>query len=114
MKNRRNVFLRIEVKASCYYERVCLPGTLVPSATKAMAVTESLSPTEHPKAEATSPMMAVRTPIHTIDITKQSQPPNRSTSVEEKICPTPPRTKKEEKEKGREYLFVSRNHLSYI
>ena len=71
---------------SWYYERVCLPGTLVPSATNhrdgitAMVVTESLSPTEHPKAEATSPTMAVRTPIHTIDITKHSQAPNRSTS----------------------------------
>lgn len=55
-----------------------LPGTLVPNATKAMAVTESLSPTEQPKAEATSPMTAVRMPIQTIDITKQSQPPIRS------------------------------------
>lgn len=56
-----------------------LPGTLVPSATKAMAVTESFSPTEQPKEEATSPITAVSTPIQTIDITKQSQPPIRST-----------------------------------
>jgi len=55
-----------------------LPGTDVPSATKAMAVTESLSPTEQPKALATSPMTAVSTPIQMMEMVKQSQPPIRS------------------------------------
>ncbi len=76
-----------------------LPGTLVPSATKAMAVTESLSPTEQPKAEATSPMTAVRIPIHTIDITKQSQPPNRSTVVEREKWRNPQGNKKKKRRK---------------
>ena len=50
----------------------------MPRATKAMAVTESLRPTEHPKAPATSPIMAVRTPIQVIEMVKASQPPHRS------------------------------------
>lgn len=50
----------------------------MPRATKAMAVTESLSPTEQPKAEETSPMIAVRTPINIMDMQKQSHPFIRS------------------------------------
>ena len=50
----------------------------MPRATNATAVTESSSPTEHPKAEATSPMTAVSIPIHIMATMKQSQPPNRS------------------------------------
>lgn len=46
---------------NCEADKV--PGKLVPIATIVMAVTESLSPTEHPKWEATSPMMAVIKPI---------------------------------------------------
>jgi len=49
---------------------VVLPGTLVPRATKATAVTASLRPTVQPKWDATSPMMAVRQPIPHIEITK--------------------------------------------
>lgn len=48
------------------------PGTLVPNATKTIAVTESLIPKVHPKCEATSPIIAVTTPIANIDTTKQT------------------------------------------
>ncbi len=52
-----------------------LPGILVPSATKTIAVTESLMPKVQPKCDATSPMIAVTTPIENIDITKHKYPP---------------------------------------
>lgn len=51
------------------------PGILVPRATKTMAVTESLMPKVQPKCDATSPIMAVTTPIDRIDTTKQRYPP---------------------------------------
>jgi hypothetical protein len=50
-----------------------------------MAVTESLSPTEQPKAEETSPMTAVRTPINIMDTTKHSHPFIRSTGDDVQI-----------------------------
>lgn len=55
-----------------------LPGTLVPRATKQIAVTVSLIPRVHPKCEATSPMTAVTTPMQKIDITKHKYPPQIS------------------------------------
>ena len=48
-----------------------VPGTLVPSATKAMALTESFKKMKHPKWLATSPMTAVQTPIMAMEMTKQ-------------------------------------------
>lgn len=51
-----------------------LPGRLVPRATKVVAVTASVSPTQHPNEEARSPIMAVRNPIAIIDTMKHSQP----------------------------------------
>lgn len=47
-----------------------IPGILVPSATKTIAVTESLIPSVQPKCDATSPITAVTTPIQKIDTTK--------------------------------------------
>lgn len=55
-----------------------LPGILVPRATKIMAVTESLMPSVQPKWDATSPMMAVTTPMQKMDTTKQRYPPDMS------------------------------------
>lgn len=49
-----------------------LPGILVPSATKTIAVTESLMPNVQPKCDATSPITAVTTPMQKIDTTKQT------------------------------------------
>ena len=46
-----------------------LPGTEVPRATKAMALTESLRKMKQPKWPATSPMMAVQNPIAPMDAT---------------------------------------------
>jgi len=51
-----------------------LPGTLVPNATNASAVTASFNPIVHPKCEAKSPIIAVKTPIIVIESTKQTQP----------------------------------------
>ena len=68
--------LRVGVLLACL--KLVLPGTEVPSATKAMAVTESLSPTEQPNALDTSPIIAVNTPIQVMEMQKQSQPPIRS------------------------------------
>lgn len=48
------------------------PGTLVPSATNTIAVTESLMPSVQPKWDATSPMTAVTIPIAIMDTTKQT------------------------------------------
>lgn len=50
------------------------PGKLVPIATNESAVTASFSPTEQPKCDATSPITAVRMPIHKMDIQKQIHP----------------------------------------
>lgn len=47
-----------------------VPGTLVPRATKAIAVIESLRPMVQPKWEARSPINAVRRPIPKMDMTK--------------------------------------------
>ncbi|GIX72854.1 hypothetical protein CDAR_72421 [Caerostris darwini] len=43
-----------------------------------MAVTESLSPTVHPKWEARSPTRAVSTPIAAMLVMKHAQPPRQS------------------------------------
>ena len=51
-----------------------VPGTDVPNATKAMALTESLRKMKQPRCPATSPMMAVQTPIMAIERTKQGYP----------------------------------------
>lgn len=61
-----------------------LPGILVPSATKQIAVTESFMPKVHPKCEATSPIIAVTTPMHNIDTTKHKYPLNISKINEHK------------------------------
>ena len=53
---------------------ISVPGTEVPRATKAMALTESLRKMKHPKWPATSPMTAVQTPIIAIETTKQGYP----------------------------------------
>ena len=47
-----------------------LPGTLVPSATKAMALTESFKKMKQPRCPAMSPMSAVLPPIMRMLITK--------------------------------------------
>ena len=57
------------------------PGTLVPSATKAMALTESLRKMKHPRCPATSPMMAVQNPIIRIETTKVKYPLNIAAKV---------------------------------
>lgn len=46
-----------------------VPGTLVPRATKAIAVIASLRPMVQPKCEARSPINAVRIPIPRMDKT---------------------------------------------
>ena len=48
-----------------------VPGTEVPKATKAIALTESLRKIKQPKWPATSPMTAVHRPIIAMEITKQ-------------------------------------------
>lgn len=63
---------------------IILPGILVPKATKQMAVTESLIPSVQPKCEATSPIIAVTTPIQKIDTTKHKYPPHISIKKKEK------------------------------
>ena len=61
------VTLPIELSAVFSWAAACLlankSGTLVPTATKVIAVTVSGNPTRHPKIEARSPMIAVRNPI---------------------------------------------------
>lgn len=47
-----------------------LPGTEVPKATKAIALTESLRKMKHPRWLAMSPMTAVLPPINRMEITK--------------------------------------------
>ena len=51
-----------------------VPGTEVPNATNAMALTESLRQMKQPNCAATSPMTAVQIPIMTIERTKQGYP----------------------------------------
>ena len=51
-----------------------LPGTEVPRATKAMALTESLRKMKQPKWPATSPMTAVQRPIMAMETTKHGYP----------------------------------------
>lgn len=53
---------------------VVIPGTDVPRATKAMALTVSLRKMKQPRWLATSPMTAVQTPIMAMAITKQGYP----------------------------------------
>jgi hypothetical protein len=60
------------------YIEILLPGILVPRATNTMAVTESLIPNVQPKCDATSPIIAVTTPIERIEITKHKYPPAMS------------------------------------
>lgn len=55
-----------------------VPGTEVPRATKAMALTESLRKMKQPKWPAISPMMAVTKPIMRMETTKVKYPLNRS------------------------------------
>ena len=50
------------------------PGKLVPTATKLMAVTVALSPTVHPSPSARSPIIAVISPMKTMDTMKAAQP----------------------------------------
>ena len=54
-----------------------VPGTLVPRATKAMALTESFRKMKHPRCPATSPMIAVTRPIMRMDVTKVAYPLNK-------------------------------------
>lgn len=58
---------------------------LVPIATNTMAVTESLIPNVQPKCDATSPIIAVTTPILKMETTKHRYPPAISTVVLKKI-----------------------------
>ena len=51
-------------------QRALLPGTLVPRATKAIALTPSFKLIKQPRWPATSPMMAVLPPINKILMTK--------------------------------------------
>ena len=51
-----------------------VPGTLVPRATNAMALTPSLRLMKQPRWAATSPMSAVQAPMNTRDITKARYP----------------------------------------
>ena len=48
-----------------------VPGTDVPRATKAIALTESLRKMKQPKWPATSPITAVQAPMKKIEMTKQ-------------------------------------------
>lgn len=61
------------------------PGILVPRATNTMAVTESLMPSVQPKWEATSPIIAVTTPIIKMDTQKHKYPPAMSANRGVKI-----------------------------
>lgn len=70
-RNSENLFRWVVFKCT-------VPGMLVPRATNTMAVTESLIPNVQPKCEATSPMMAVTTPIERMEITKHRYPPIKS------------------------------------
>ena len=54
-----------------YFFKYYVPGTEVPKATKAIALTESLRKIKQPKWPATSPMTAVQIPIIAMEITKQ-------------------------------------------
>lgn len=61
-----------------------LPGTEVPKATKAIALTVSFKKMKHPKWEATSPITAVIRPIVKMDTVKVMYPPckpNEGTTV---------------------------------
>lgn len=53
----------------------CLPGKLVPKATKEIATTLSARPTVQPKCEAKSPVIAVSIPIIIMATEKHAQPP---------------------------------------
>ena len=61
--------------ASAAEREANVSGSEVPSATKVMAVIASGMPSTQPKREATSPMIAVTTPMATRATTKHSQPP---------------------------------------
>ncbi len=54
--------------------KISVPGTEVPRATKAMALTESLRKMKQPRWPATSPMTAVQRPMKAIEMTKQGYP----------------------------------------
>ena len=51
-----------------------VPGTLVPRATKAMALTVSFKWIKQPRCPATSPIMAVTRPMKKMDITNVGYP----------------------------------------
>ena len=53
---------------------ISVPGTEVPRATKAMALTESFRKMKQPKWAATSPITAVQAPIMKIEMTKHGYP----------------------------------------
>ena len=60
------LMLQVSIHSACSV----LPGTLVPSATKAMALTESFKKMKQPRCPAMSPMSAVLPPIMRMLITK--------------------------------------------
>ena len=51
-----------------------IPGTEVPRATNAIALTESFRLMKHPRCPATSPMKAVQPPMADMDITNVGYP----------------------------------------
>lgn len=57
-----------------HWKIINIPGTLVPNATKEIAVTESFIPHVHPKCDAKSPIKAVRTPIIMMAQMKHNHP----------------------------------------
>lgn len=76
-------WIQLNVRTWCYTltdlqckepSAAVIPGRLVPIATMAMAVTESLRPTEHPKWDATSPIIAVIAPMPVREPTKHNHP----------------------------------------
>ena len=50
------------------------PGTLVPRATNAMALTQSFRLMKHPRWPATSPIIAVQPPMKKMEMTKVGYP----------------------------------------
>lgn len=66
-------FHALKIFVSCARARVS-PGTLVPRATKAMALTLSFKKMKHPKCPAMSPIRAVLAPIIKMLTTKVGYP----------------------------------------
>ena len=63
-----------QIKIIILYSQAPLPGMLVPRATKEMAVTLLFRPMVQPKPSATSPIIAVSSPMKHMDTMKQYQP----------------------------------------